>query len=329
MKTFLITDAEGLVGAFTITALLSALVDICPNSPTVASSHKLLTGYHTAATLDAAKAKEYDSPIPIVPVLVDWSQPVTWKASVQDIDGILLLTQFTSQKAVQVTIWMNEICAESKKTSRSIHVVHVGVHTANDVDASSRPPHENWFLDAEESIRHASIGTDVSYTFLRLNFDGYNGVLRPGSISYFLPADKQYGWMAREDIAALAARVLLDGPNTHAGKTYPLSAESLSLSDMAGAATRVMGFEVNATVIEVSDFETMAVQGGPQDDGYRSYVSSVAQMFKGLGNGLYKWHEQTFVHEFKGVMDRTPMKFEKWLFNASPAMKKRLDRTKS
>jgi hypothetical protein len=135
--------------------------------------------------------------------------------------------------------------------------------------------------------------------------------------------------MAREDIAALAARVLLDGSNPHAGKTYPLAAEALSLAGMAGVATRVMGFEVRATGIGVAEFQSMALQGGPQDDKYRLYVSSVAHMFKGLEEGLYKWHEQTFVTEFESVMGREPVTFEQWLSNAPPAMKKRLEINKS
>ena len=67
---------------------------------------------------------------------------------------------------------------------------------------------------------------------LRINFDGYNGLLRPGTVAYYVPRAERYGWMAREDIAALAARVLAD-PARWGGRTFPLSAQAVSLEDMA------------------------------------------------------------------------------------------------
>lgn len=56
----------------------------------------------------------------------------------------------------------------------------------------------------------------------------HSPVFRPGGIVYFLTADKRYGWIAREDITAVAAMVLLE-PLKHACKTYPLTTEKLSL----------------------------------------------------------------------------------------------------
>jgi hypothetical protein len=37
--------------------------------------------------------------------------------------------------------------------------------------------------------------------------------------------DKRVGWIAGEDLAAVSARVLAEGPEKHAGKQYWLSTE--------------------------------------------------------------------------------------------------------
>jgi len=68
----------------------------------------------------------------------------------------------------------------------------------DDTNDNDRAPHETWQLQAEEVIRTAAeAGENVgrlSWAFLRINIDGYNGVLKSGRISYFLPRGEPYGW---------------------------------------------------------------------------------------------------------------------------------------
>jgi uncharacterized protein YbjT (DUF2867 family) len=321
MKTFLITDAEGLVGAFTITALLK-YCDTGSNTASDSTMHRILAGYHSEASVTKAKS-DTSRPACVTPVLIDWNSPSTWTSALQEADGMLLLTPFTSEKAVQVASWMHCLSTISEQAS-SFHVVHVGIHTDTSVGSESRPPHENWFLEAENEISKAALGTNMSFTHTRLNFDGYNGVLRPGTISYFLPVGRAYGWMAREDIATFLAHVLVEGASVHGRKIYRLSGESLSLADMALTASSVMDFEIMPVEMSAADFEKMAMAGGLNDDGYREYVASVAKMFNGLRERMYQWHTEIFVEEFEKVMRRKPMTFKDWLANATPEMKAKL-----
>jgi uncharacterized protein YbjT (DUF2867 family) len=322
MKTVLITDAEGLVGAFTVTALLK-YCDTGSNTTNDSTALRVLAGYHSEDSVTKAKSNTL-RPVCVTPVLIDWNNPSTWTSALQEADGMLLLTPFTSNKAAQVADWMSCLSATPAKSSSPFHVVHVGIHTDTSVSAESRPPHENWFLEAENEISKAAVTKNLSFTNIRLNFDGYNGVLHPGAISYFLPVEKAYGWMAREDIAAFMAHVLAKGGSFHDRNTYRLSGESLSLADMARNASLVMDSDIIPVETSVADFENMATLGGPKDAGYLEYVASVASMFNGLRKGLYNWHTEVFVEEFEKVMRRKPMTFKDWLENATLEMKTKL-----
>jgi len=174
--------------------------------------------------------------------------------------------------------------------AHQLHIVHVGVR-CNTTDASDRCPRETWFLQAEDLLRAfaASHPGRVSVTLLRINFDGYNGVLRSDEVAYFVPANLRLGWIARDDIAAAAVRCLLD-PVAYADKAYPLATEVLSLQDMAGVAGRVCGRTISAVGRQPDEFGAMAglVAGNPHlEPDVREYLESVQGMFRGLWKGRF------------------------------------------
>jgi uncharacterized protein YbjT (DUF2867 family) len=316
MPKILVTDAVGLVGAYIIQALLAEITTRDIQKP--GTEYCLLAGYHTEAELQAAK-KSAIYPDSVIPILVDWGNENTYHAAVKDVDAILLLTPFTSKKVDQIESWLKGIST----ATRSTHVVHVGIHTADKVSSNDRPGHETWQLEAEAMI--ASVckpSTHLSYTFLRINFDGYNTLLKPGTIAYYIPQAQRYGWIAREDIAALAGRVLLE-PARHSGKVYVLSAEALSLDDMASVASEVTGKDIAAQEIDVDYFEEMALVAVPGDEGYAAYIRSVAGMFRMLAEGGAVWHREAHPDVFQGVVGRRPLTFRTWL-EERPTMRSRL-----
>ena len=60
-------------------------------------------------------------------------------------------------------------------------------------------------------------------------------VMRPvdGTLRWPM-GDKRVGWVASDDIAAVAAKVLGEGPERHAGKNYYLSTDVLNGMEVAG-----------------------------------------------------------------------------------------------
>lgn len=157
-------------------------------------------------------------------MIIDWTDSTTFITELQEVDRILLIKPFTSAKAAQIKHWItaaSTVQTSDMDSKKALHVVHAGVH-CDTSDQSLRLPHKSWQLEAERLIMDATPRVFSLWTNLHINFDGYNGVLKPGEISYFLPVEEKFGWIAREDIAAVAAMALLY-PEKHALNTYPLA----------------------------------------------------------------------------------------------------------
>lgn len=325
MVQILITDAVGLVGAFVINALLSTLE--ASYGQASLNDTTILAGYHSKDEVQAAEKANFRPAV--VPTLIDWTDMTTWKAAITNADSVLLLTRFTSHKVTDVNNWLTVASKAANERMSSdvqeqkiqpLHIVHVGVHTDESAHSGEKPIHETWQQNAERIIqRTCEDNSALSATFLRINFDGFNGLLRPNKIAYFLPKSTRYGWMAREDIASFAAHILL-APGNHVNKTYPLSAEAISLEDMAKTATEVMGFKVQAEELPVDSFKSMALTA-PDYPGYIEYIQSVADLFDGLFHDKFSWHKDTFPEVFEKVVSRRPQRFEDWI-KVSPMAQK-------
>jgi hypothetical protein len=107
---------------------------------------------------------------------------------------------------------------------------------------------------------------------------------------------------------------------------YRLSAQGVSLVEMARDAEAVVGFPVGVRELAAREFVEMAGKA-PDYAGYAEYVQSVGSMFDGLRKGLYPWHKDVFAEEFEAVVGRRPATFKEWLMT-SP-MRKKLDRAGS
>lgn len=319
MVRILVTDAEGLVGKFVVSELLSKRTQDSTTLPGLADL-VIRAGYHNKETLQAAVASNMHPGV-VEPVMVDWRDETTFVNALRGVHSLFLLTPFTSAKLSQCYTWIDAAAKVVTHEAEKLHVVHAGAH-CNDQDEADRVPHEAWNLQAEHAISEAT-HVFASSTFLRINFDGYNGTLRPGEIAYFLPADTKYGWIAREDIAAVATMALLD-PSKHVGRTYRLATEKLSLADMAEIAREVCGFDVKARNLSSEEFAHMALSplANPDNDkGYVKYIESVTQMFEGLGKGRYASHTEVFPEVVREICGREPISFRLWL-TQSPFRKK-------
>jgi hypothetical protein len=73
--------------------------------------------------------------------------------------------------------------------------------------------------------------------------------------------DRQVGWIAGDDIAAVVAKVLTEGPDTHAGKDYYLSTDLLNGAEVAEVLTAALGREIPALVLTPDDLQRMIDAG--------------------------------------------------------------------
>jgi NAD(P)H dehydrogenase (quinone) len=75
---------------------------------------------------------------------------------------------------------------------------------------------------------------------------------------------KRVGWIAGEDIAAVAARVLAEGPEKHAGKQYWLSTEVLNGSEAAAEIAQALQQKVECVAMTPDDLAALITSGALQ-----------------------------------------------------------------
>lgn len=219
--TILVTGANGAVSS----ALLSLLVD---------------RGVHVRAMVrDAAKAPQ----LPGVEVVVgDLADPASLEAPFAGVDTLWLLTAMGPTAPHES---MNAVWAARRAGVR--HVVRLSA-----IGAAHDAPTRNGRLHALSDAELRSSGLDwtiVKPAFFMQNLlgsvqgDGLYAGLGGGRI----------GMIDVRDIAAFAAEVLVD-PAPHAGRDYTITGPaSVSLDEVAGAAGRVLGAELEYRAVSDED----------------------------------------------------------------------------
>jgi uncharacterized protein YbjT (DUF2867 family) len=87
-------------------------------------------------------------------------------------------------------------------------------------------------------------------------------VMRPVDDTLRWPmGDKRVGWVAGDDIAAVAAKVLAEGPGRHAGKNYYLSTDVLNGMEIAGVLSRVTDRPIRALIMTPDDLAVGVASG--------------------------------------------------------------------
>jgi uncharacterized protein YbjT (DUF2867 family) len=124
------------------------------------------------------------------------------------------------------------------------HVVHLGIFG----NGRSTDPHFAWHELVERYIE----GSGVSWTHLHPHMFMENLLsvfaLRDGRLLW--PAgDKPTGWIAGEDLASVAAKVLTEGPDAHAGKGYWMSTDVLNGAQAARILSEALGRTIPADII--------------------------------------------------------------------------------
>ena len=99
--------------------------------------------------------------------------------------------------------------------------------------------------------------------------------------------DKRVGWIAGEDLAAVAAKVLADGPAAHAGQNYFLSTEVLNGVEVAAILSEALGRQITPVVMTPSDMMEALASGaakppaGMEENYAKSQLEWVHQSFDG------------------------------------------------
>jgi NAD(P)H dehydrogenase (quinone) len=168
-------------------------------------------------------------------VYLDLDDPRTFSSALTGIERLFLLTGYTVDMVVQSKAIIDAAAKAGIK-----HIVHLGVFTPK---ADCYDPHFAWHQMIEVYIK----ASGIDFTFLHpncfmQNLTGFYGMVKNGKVRFYA-GDKKLGWIALEDVAEAAAKILTEGPTKHHGKDYWFSTESLNNQEIAQILSEVTGRE--------------------------------------------------------------------------------------
>jgi NAD(P)H dehydrogenase (quinone) len=114
-------------------------------------------------------------------------------------------------------------------------------------------------------------------------------VMRPvdGTLRWPM-GDKRVGWVAGDDIAAVAAKVLAEGPGCHAGKNYFLSTDVLNGTEIAGVLSRATDRTIRTLIMTPDDLAVGVAPGQVvmPSNIEANYAASMLGMARWTGVGM-------------------------------------------
>ena len=190
---------------------------------------------------------------------LDLDDARTFPAALDGIDRLFVMTGYTVAMTHQT-----KMITDAAADAGVGHLVHLGIFG----DGRSTEPHFAWHELVERYIE----GSGIAWTHLHPHMFMENLLttfpLRDWRFTW--PAgDKPCGLIAGEDLAAVAAKVLAEGPDAHAGQGYWLSTDVLDGKGIAGALTSALGRPIAADIITPDDLR--AAIGPASCDRLRSW----------------------------------------------------------
>lgn len=184
-------------------------------------------------------------------VRIDLDDPDTFPGALEGIDRVFLMAGYTSAMNNQT-----KTLVDAAEDAGASFLVHLGVFG----DGRSTDPHFAW----HELVERYIAGSKLAWTNLHPHVFMENLLtinrLRDGRMVWPM-GDRQVGWIANDDIAAVAAEVLAEGPATHAGQDYYLSTDLLNGAQVAEILTAALGREIPAHVATPDDLLRMIEAG--------------------------------------------------------------------
>src|SRR3954453_7859246 len=151
-------------------------------------------------------------------VRLDLDDARTFPAALEGIDRLFVMTGYTVAMTHQT-----KTIPDAAADAGVGHIVHLGIFG----NGRSTDPHFAW----HELVERYFEGSGVPWTHPHPHIFMENLLsvfaLRDGRLRW--PAgDRPTGWIAGEDLTAVAAKVLTDGPDVHAGNGYWMSTDVLN-----------------------------------------------------------------------------------------------------
>jgi NAD(P)H dehydrogenase (quinone) len=207
-------------------------------------------------------------------VYLDLDDPRTFALALAGVDRVFLLTGYTVAMLTQ-----SKTLVDAAKKAGVRHIVHVGVFAERDTTDA----HFAWHQMIEKYIE----ASGIAWTHLHPNMfmEVFTGLYIPKNLTYTgYWEDRRIGYIASSDIAAMAAKALIDGPERHGGQHYWLSVETFNGQEIAELLSDVTGLEIKYENKGLAGFKEVieqVVANGGESWYANANIEFVTQMLDG------------------------------------------------
>jgi NAD(P)H dehydrogenase (quinone) len=237
-------------------------------------------------------------------VYVDLDDPRTFLEALRGVDSLFLATGYTIHMVHQ-----SKTVVDAAADAGVEFIVHLGIFG----NGRMTDPHFAWHELVERYIE----GSGVSWSHLHPHFFMDNLLTTTpvvnGTFHWFM-GDKRVGWIAGEDIAAVSARVLAEGPEKHASKQYWLSTEVLNGSEAAAEIAQALQQKVECVEMTPDDLAALIASGAlqPPPNIEANYAASMLEWARQRYDGRMDFAAVTTptVEDFLG---RKPLTLRTWV----------------
>lgn len=236
-------------------------------------------------------------------VLVDLDDPQSFPAALEGIDRLFLITCYTIHMVHQM-----KTITDAAVDAGVSFMVHLGVFG----NGRSTDPHFAWHELVERYIE----GSGVAWCHLHPHvfMENLLTFMRPARGALRWPmGERSVGWVASDDIAAVAAKVLAEGPERHAGKNYYLSTDVLNGMEVAGVLGRATDRPIQALVMTPDDLAVGVASGQVVMPGNieANYAASMLEWVRQTFDGRMAYSAVT-TDTVATLLGRPPIELEAW-----------------
>jgi uncharacterized protein YbjT (DUF2867 family) len=213
----------------------------------------------------------------------DLGDPISLTRALDGVYGVFSVQQLNTD--VQAEIHEGTNLADAAMRSRISHFVYSSVGAA---DQNTGIP----FFDSKFQIEQHVRGTGLPYTILRPvffmeNWLGARAHIEQGTLALPLSPDTRLQMIAVDDIGAFVATAF-EHPGRWQGRAADIAGDELSMTELAGAFSRITGREVRYVQMSWEEFEQRSGHNMTvmfrwfENVGYHVDIASLRQQYPNL-----------------------------------------------
>lgn len=237
-------------------------------------------------------------------VTIDLNDARTFPAALAGIDRLFVMSGYTIEMVHQV-----KTITDAAVDAGVGFIVHLGVYS----NGRETDPHFVWHELVERYIQHSG----AAWCHLHPNMFMENLLTTQRLIDdrlYWPMGDRQVGWIAGDDLTAVAAKVLAEGPEVHAGGDYYLSTDLLDGPQTAAVLTEALGRPIQALVATPDALEAALTAGtlGLPAHIEANYAASVVENVRQIFDGRMA-HIGAVTDTVETLLGRPPVGLGEWV----------------